>query len=130
MHFVYVKVPASAAGRTANHEHNFHAALQAALSGQNLGAVIGWGASLPGRGKTGLSQVAFHRIDIEVLDLAVAIEALRRTLIELGAAVGTELHYSLDGVPWQQALLASGWGVAAPLAGGNPPDRPGNTGAV
>lgn len=112
MHYVYVKLPASK--HSAHGEHVFHEGLEAALTQAQLGGVLGWGASLSRSEAHETAHVAFHRIDIEVTQPELALALLQRTLTDLGAPEGTELHYTLDDADWQNVRGPSGWSERQP----------------
>lgn len=107
MHFIYVKLPigSSLEGR----ERYFHEELDAALTEQKLGSILGWGGSLSDADTHRPARVAFHRIDIEVTDVAPALALLRRTLGTLNAPEGTEVHYVMEGVALQDVSASTGW---------------------
>jgi len=112
MHFVYVKIPVGTQADTALREQGFHEGLELALTAQGLGSVLGWGASLSARSPDEPSRVAFHRIDIEITEPALALDLLQRTLIALDAPFGAELHYTLDDISWHSAYGPAGWSEA------------------
>ncbi|MDR3369860.1 hypothetical protein [Rhodoferax sp.] len=107
MNFFYVKLPVgtSLEGR----EHHFHDGLEAALTAQHLGTVIGWGDSLSSAHANEPVHLAFHRIDIEVTEVTSALTLLQRTLVALDAPLGTEIHYTLNGATLQDISSATGW---------------------
>lgn len=114
MHFFYVKLPVGK--HSALSEYAFHDGLEAALAAQQLGSVLGWGASLSEPEADMPGHVAFHRIDIEVAEPARARALLKSALVELGAPAGTELHYTADGAAWQDVYGPAGWDDRQPVA--------------
>ncbi|HJW26685.1 MAG TPA: hypothetical protein VJ576_17440 [Rhodocyclaceae bacterium] len=105
--FIYVKIPIrklAGAPDLARDE-----AVDRALQDRGVGAVIGWGDSLGYMQPNGSRPAAFHRVDIEVSDLAPALAALREILPALGAPAGTEIHYRLEGRKVQDTYGPSGW---------------------
>lgn len=107
--FVYVKIPAAVL-----REHELHAALEDALTAQGLGSLVGWGASIDGVPAGGRSRPAFHRIDIEVVDLPRALEVLKAALVALGVPQRSELHYTQEGEALQQEYGPEGWSASRP----------------
>jgi hypothetical protein len=110
--FVYLKIPESADAPL--REQRLHAALEAALAGQHLGGLLGWGASIENAGRGPRWKTAFHRIDIEVADLPTALAVLKSSLASLDTPRGTELHYTLHGRPLQEEYGPDGWSASHP----------------
>jgi len=107
MEFLYLKIPST--DEPADAHHALHAALEQALADAGLGSLLGWGGSLGEAGRGGERPLRFHRIDVEVAELAPARVLLQRTLATLGVAPGTELHYSVARRARVDVLGASGW---------------------
>jgi hypothetical protein len=107
MPFVYVKVPLS--GDALEDHHVLHGHLAQALDSQQLGAILSWGGSLGDLQRDGGRPVAFHRIDIEVMDLSAARSLLQRTLAQAGVPAGTELHCTVAQRPQVDVLGPEGW---------------------
>ena len=107
MHFFYVKLPVGA--NLEGREHHFHDGLESALTAQHLGKVIGWGDSVSSARGNAPMRLAFHRIDLEVTDVAQALALLQRSLEALTAPLGSEIHYTMDGTAWQDISSADGW---------------------
>lgn len=107
MHFVYVKLPVGSA--SALREYAFHDGLESALTQHDLGSLMGWGDSIADHVAGELSKVAFHRIDIEVTELAAALVLLQRSLVALAAPLGTEIHHGTGAAARQRVLGAAGW---------------------
>lgn len=103
MDFVYLKWPVSPA--LPQQAHVLHMALQAALVGDGLGSLVGWGGSVD----DGDGHLAFHRVDIEVTRLDEAVARLKNALTALGAPCQTELHYTRQGQPWQEEWAGTRW---------------------
>ena len=115
MEFVYLKWPASPT--LAQWAPRLHAALQAALDGDGLGSLVGWGASIDDSD----GHQAFHRVDIEVARLDEAVARLKGALQALEAPPHTELHYQRHGRPWQEAWLGQAWLAGTPRVPPHPP---------
>ncbi|BAL93925.1 hypothetical protein [Rubrivivax gelatinosus] len=107
MEFLYLKIPS--ADEAADAHHALHAALEQALAEAGLGTLLGWGGSLGEAGRNGGRALRFHRIDVEVAELAPARVLLQQTLATLGVAPGTELHYSVARRARVDVYGASGW---------------------
>ncbi len=107
MHFVYVKLPVEAA--SARREYAWHEGLESALTQHDLGSLIGWGASLAAIPPGPSARVAFHRIDIEVVELAAALALLQRSLVALAAPVGTQIHHGTGAAARQLVWGSTGW---------------------
>ena len=111
--FVYLKIPRGASmlapGLRADEQ------VDEDMRGSGLGLVIGWGGSLGDLGADGVRHLTHHRIDIEVGDPAAARQRLRHLMHELDAPVGTELHYTEQGLPLVDLLAAPGWLLGLPL---------------
>ena len=107
MFFFYVKLPVGP--HLNEREHVFHDGLESALMGHKLGSVLGWGDSLSHRDLSQPTRLAFHRIDIEISDVKPALTLIQRTLMALDAPLGTEIHYTVDGIAMQDTSSSSGW---------------------
>jgi hypothetical protein len=107
MHFFYVKLPTGL--KLADREHIFHDGLESSLAAQNVGSVLGWGASLSRMDANEPARLAFHRVDLEITDFKPALTLLRRTLETLDAPVETEIHYTVDGMALQDVFSLTGW---------------------
>ena len=121
MQFFYVKIPLAAGGEaTGADQQRLHEQLEAALSAQGAGSLLGWGDSVVvGQPGSGLLP-AYHRIDVEVeADPAQVRGLLRRSLAEFGVPVGSELHYTLDGQALQELYQGQpgGWSAPQPSSG-------------
>ena len=113
--FVYVKIPV-----VKDAEDPFHwreDEIDQVLSDKGIGAVIGWGSSLGTVLQDGSREIAFTRIDINVMDLAVARALLQTTLPALDAPNGTEIHYTIEHQNLEDVLTPSGWLLAQPVFG-------------
>ena len=88
--FIYVKIPVAGGAVDALEYRNER--IDQLLREAGVGTVLGWGSSLGDERPDGTRPVEFHRIDIEVDDLAAARAALRHILADLGAPAGTEIH--------------------------------------
>ena len=112
--FIYVKIPS--ANTTDAGLRRYQAGIDDALLAQGLGAVIGWGSSMGEENRGGHRELAFHRIDIEVDDVDRARPLLRQALTVLAAPAGSELHYSVGAVRYQDVLSGTDWRLAEVLA--------------
>lgn len=107
MFFFYVKLPVGA--NVNEREHVFHDGLESALMTHQLGTVLGWGDSWSHKDISQPTRLAFHRIDIEISDVQPALVLIQQTLLALDAPLGTEIHYTVDGVAMQDTSSSSGW---------------------
>lgn len=105
--FVYVKTPLLR--RAGDREMARDEAIDQALRAQGIGSVIGWGDSLGERLPDGSRPAAFHRVDIDVLDLALVRAALHALLPVLGVPPGTEIHYKRASRHLQDVYTSAGW---------------------
>lgn len=113
--FIYIKIPLAARGM--DDALSRDEAIDQALRDRDLGSVLGWGESL-GNVQPNLTRaVVFHRIDVEVTDLAAARAALREILPPLGVPPGTEIHYQSGGRGMQDIYSPDGWRLGQPLSG-------------
>jgi hypothetical protein len=106
LQFLYVKIPLAAG--VADPFHRLENRLDHILQDKGIGSVAGWGDSLDDR-QSGIRAVAFSRIDIDVTDIGVARVILHTALPELGAAAGTEIHYSISHKHYEDVYTAPGW---------------------
>ena len=111
--FLYLKIPIGASMLAPGLRADVR--VDEDMRGSGLGVVIGWGGSLGEPGADGVRRVTHHRIDIEVGDPAAARQHLRHLMHELDAPVGTELHYTEQGLPLVDLLAAPGWLLGLPL---------------
>ena len=107
MQFIYVKIPVGS--RLEGREQMFHDEMESALKAHALGFVLGWGGSLSRLNACEPHRLAFHRVDIEVTDVTLALPLLQSTLVALEAPLGTEIHYTIDGVALQDISSSAGW---------------------
>ncbi len=108
--FLYVKTPA--AQGVEGDDRSLDDAIDDLLRECALGEVLGWGSSLGATQADGTRPVAFHRIDIQVQDLASARSSLHTALPGLGVPAGTEVHYFIDGVHLLDVYAPPGWQLA------------------
>lgn len=108
--FLYVKTPA--AQGVEGDDRSLDDAIDDLLRAGALGAVLGWGSSLGAAQADGTRPVAFHRIDVQVHELATARSSLHAALPGLGAPAGTEVHYFIDGVHLLDVYESPGWRLA------------------
>ena len=84
------------------------------LQERGIGSVSGGGSSLGDVGPAGYREVVFCGIDIEVVDHAKTLAALRELLPSLNAPAGTEIHYTTGGARSQDVLTPTGWLLQQP----------------
>ena len=119
MHFVYIKLPLDRLGALT--PDALHQALERELKATGVGALVSWGTSLPAPGAREGAPGSFHRVDVEVQELASGMGVLRDVLAALGAPYGTELHFTVNQVALQQSWSAAGWGEHVPSTGTHRP---------
>ncbi|ARN21851.1 hypothetical protein [Piscinibacter gummiphilus] len=107
MPFVYIKVPAARHAEV--RDRTLEDGVAQALADLRLGEVISSGESLGDSGPDGARRVAFHRIDVDVNDLASARALFRQVLPTLGAPVLTEVHYTENRLPMVDVYEPAGW---------------------
>ena len=110
--FVYVKIPAitDLVDQGAAREDR----IDQALSAKGIGSVQGWGTSMGEARPDGSRAIEFHRIDIDVIDLAAARVVLQQILATLGAPIGTEIHYKNNQMNLQDVYAPGGWVLELP----------------
>ncbi|MBS1188824.1 MAG: hypothetical protein H6R10_616 [Rhodocyclaceae bacterium] len=112
--FVYVKIPK--AKRIIDQELARDEAIDQLLREQGIGSVLGWGESLGNIPPDGSRPVPFHRVDVEVSDLALVRAALHEGLPALGVPVGTEIHYNMRQRHLRDIYSSSGWLLEQPTS--------------
>jgi len=111
--FIYVKIPGLLS--PLERGRKYEPPIDKALGALQLGSVSGWGSSLGEPGADGARRVEFHRIDIDVTQPFEARAVLQRLLPELGAGPGTELHYVMADVRYQDVYTGLSWELAQRL---------------
>jgi len=115
MHFAYIKVPHhSLPGQAFD---ALHYALEQELTAAGVGELISWGTSLPSARARESDPGSFHRVDVELRQLATGLDLLREALLKVGVPHGTELHYTVQGATRQQTLTEGGWGAEVQSTG-------------
>jgi hypothetical protein len=109
-YFVFVKIPLRHHDGDPLHLREEH--IDAQLQAQGLGTVLGWGDSLGERRRDGSRHAAYLRIDISLSDLGHGLALLRSLLPTLEAPQGTEIHYTLEGRPLIDRVVAEDWLLA------------------
>jgi len=112
MPFVYIKVPAARHAEV--RDLTLEEGVARALAERRLGEVISSGESLGDSGADGARRVAFHRIDVDVSDLAPALVLFQQVLPGLGAPALTEVHYTENRQAMFDVYGPSGW-TSAPV---------------
>ncbi len=110
--FIYVKLPGNI--QPIQRGELFEDRIDPILSGAGLGSVSGGGSSLTDSLPDGRRLVAFCGIDIDTLKRDEALPVLRDLLPKLKAPVGTELHYTRNGVKLQDEFTNAGWSTERP----------------
>lgn len=110
--FIYVKLPESLGpiDRGSKYEDPLDQRLRAA----GIGEVSGGGSQLGDKNPDGSRDIKFCGVDVDVTDLGQALELLRDTLPLLGAADGTELHYTWRETKLQDVLRNGVWELEQP----------------
>lgn len=80
-----------------------------ALRSTGLGSVLGWGDSLGDACAGGQPQVAYRRVDLEVVDVGAARTELQATLVAIGVPAGTEIHYGIEDISLADIYAPPGW---------------------
>jgi hypothetical protein len=110
--FIYVKIPGEI-GPTDRGEM-FEDRIEPVLAEKGLGTVSGGGSSLGDARPDGSRPVTFCGIDIDTESRDEALVVLRNLLPSLDAPVGTELHYTRNGLKLQDELSTEGWALEKP----------------
>lgn len=110
--FIYVKLPGNI--QPIQRGEQFEDRIDPVLAEAGLGAVSGGGSSLADPLPDGRRLVAFCGIDIDTPKRDAALSVLRDLLPKLEAPVGTELHYTRDGVKLQEEFTSAGWATDRP----------------
>ncbi len=111
-HFIYVKIPEPL--MPLERGSKYEDPITAALEEDGLGSISGGGAQLGDERPDGTRPIEFCGIDIDVADLEQARHRLRAVLIELGAPIGTEVHFSIGEEKLQDELGDDGWRLQQP----------------
>lgn len=104
---VYIKIPGNI--QPIDRGVDFEDPLDEKLRSAGLGEVSGGGSQLGDPRADGTRPIEFCGIDVEAAALLPTLELLRRELPELGAPVGTELHYTDAADKLQDELRSTGW---------------------
>jgi hypothetical protein len=83
--------------------------IQESLDARGLGEVTGGGSQLGDEQPDGTRPIEFCGLDVELMNLEQGRALLRSRLVELGAPVGTELHYTVGDTKLQDELGCDGW---------------------
>lgn len=110
--FIYVKLPGNI--QPIQRGEQFEDRIDPVLTEAGLGVVSGGGSSLADPLPDGRRLVAFCGIDIDTPKRDSALPVLRDLLPKLEAPVGTELHYTRDGVKLQDEFTSAGWSTDRP----------------
>src|SRR5215510_12425126 len=110
--FIFLKIldPVMPFDRGAQYEDPVEALLEA----RGLGTVSGSGSGLGDPRPDGTRPIAYCGVDIETTLRDQALEMLRAEVPKLGAPVGSELHYTRNGVRLQDELHVNGWELSKP----------------
>jgi len=110
--FVYIKIPEDVG--PIDRGEKYEDPLEKHLAETGVGSVSGGGSQLGEERPDGTRPIAFCIIDVDVTDLEKALVVIRSELEILHAPVGTEIHYTHEGVQLQDELHQSGWLSAQP----------------
>lgn len=110
--FIFVKIldPVMPLDRGAKYEDP----LEALLEARGLGTISGSGSGLGDPRPDGTRPIAFCGVDINTAVRDQALAILREEIPKLGAPVGSELHYTRNGVRLQDELGVNGWVLSRP----------------
>jgi hypothetical protein len=107
MHFLYVKIPL--VNHVPDQTHQLEDRVDQILQDTGMGSVAGWGDSLGAPLPDGTRRIDYTRIDVDVLNLSSARALLRTKLPAIGAANGTEIHYTIDLRHYKDIYVESEW---------------------
>jgi hypothetical protein len=110
--FVYVKIQDSVG--PIDRSHKYEDELQEALTARGLGSITGGGSQLGDDGADGIPTIAFCGLDIDAANREAVLALLRDGLPNLGAPVGTEIHYTAGGIKLQDEFRPAGWAIGLP----------------
>jgi hypothetical protein len=110
--FVYVKIP-EGIGPIARGD-KYEDPLDRKLRAEGVGEVSGGGQQLGHPQADGTQIIEFCGVDIDVNNFDQSLVLIRDELPRLGAPLGTELHYTRNGVALQDELQCAGWAIGRP----------------
>jgi hypothetical protein len=111
-HFVYVKIPEPIG--PIDRGSKYEDPIDDRLRNRGLGQITGGGSQFGDADSNGARPMDFCGIDVDLLALEEGLVVLREALIELGAPVGTELHYEDAGTKLRDEFLQNGWALRRP----------------
>ena len=107
--FVYIKIPDAI--QPLDRSEIFETAIDAALASDGIGQVSGGGSLLGRIHSDGTRTIEFCGIDVDATDRGAALTILRGLLPDLGAPVGTELHYTAEGLKLLDRFTGADWTI-------------------
>jgi hypothetical protein len=110
--FIYIKIPGEIG--PIDRGEMFEDKIEPVLAEKSLGTISGGGSSLGDARPDGSRPVTFCGIDIDTESRDEALVVLRDLLPTLNAPVGTELHYTKNGLKLQDEFAAEGWTLEKP----------------
>jgi len=97
--------------------------LEQHLQRNGFGEISGGGSQLGDLREDGTRGIEWCGVDVDLVSTDVrvaALEMLRAQLVELGAPVGTEVHYTEDSVMLRDHLADGGWQLRLPREARHP----------
>lgn len=107
--FVYIKIPDAI--QPLDRSEIFETAIDTALAYDGIGQVSGGGSLLGRIHSDGTRTIEFCGIDVDATDRDAALTILRGLLPDLGAPVGTELHYTAKGLKLLDRFTGADWTI-------------------
>jgi hypothetical protein len=105
--FIYIKIPGAI--QPSDRSDIFEGPIDMALASGKLGHVSGGGTLLGRTRPDGIRPIEFCGIDINTTDRETALKVLRNLLPALCVPLGTELHYTAEGIRLQDRFLGTEW---------------------
>lgn len=110
--FIYVKIHGEIG--PIDRGEMFEDKIEPVLAEKGLGTISGGGSSLGDARPDGSRPIEFSGIDIDTKFRDEALVVLRNLLPTLDAPLGTELHYTKNGLRLQDELGKEGWVLEIP----------------
>jgi hypothetical protein len=107
--FIYVMIPAAI--QPIDRGTQFEDPLEIKLKEEQLGTISGGGSQLSAPDAEGRQHIEFCGLDVDVKDRDRARSLLREELPRVGAPIGTELHYTRNGLRLLDRYGLDGWSL-------------------